>query len=407
MKYEHLSKIYHTDFGNYKAVYQSRFNSPMTQHFDFQIREYNRQNEYPAFFCYTDEFALLVEKIYKKHEQLLSVVEVVPPLVLEQFILFSVVEEVRATSDIEGVHSTRREIVEVVDGTTPSPRFSNIVAKYKTLLNHAEMSFRTCADVRAFYDEFAHREIAAERPEHKLDGDLFRKGSVSITTATGKTIHQGVGSEEKIITLLNLALNILNDENIPFFVRTAVFHYFFEYIHPFYDGNGRTARFISSYFLSRHFHMLVALRLSLSIKRQKKKYYDLFRETDSEWNCGDLTPFVIGFTEIILSAMDEIIPPLEAKIKQLVKCKEKLKELVGSDKLTRDIYTILLESSVFFMGGVSMDKLMTLTGKSRNTVKSRLDAIPQEHLIIFENKKYFYKLDMQIFKEHGKEDGSI
>ena len=72
--------------------------------------------------------------------------------------------------------------------------------------------------------------------------------------------------------------------------------YFFEYIHPFYDGNGRTARFIASYFLAEHLNYLTALRLSVIIKRQRKKYYDLNR---------DLTPFIYGFKTFLQVEYDD------------------------------------------------------------------------------------------------------
>ena len=398
MKYESLKKLHYIDERKHESIYAQRFNAPLTRRFEFLIRQYNRQNEYPAFLCYTEEFALLFEKIYRKNERLLEILEVISPLVIEQFILLSVVDEVRATSDIEGVHSTRREIEEVVKGTTYSPRFSSIVGKYRTLLDSTEIRFDTCQDIRAFYDEFVHREIAADNPRHKLDGKLFRKDTAQIYSSSGKIRHQGVYPESKIIALLEVALKILNSPEIPFLVRVSVFHYLFEYVHPFYDGNGRAARFIVSYFLSQHFHKLIALRLSLSIKRRKNFYYKLFEDTDSEWNRGDLTPFVMGFTEIISATFDDIIPPLNSKFAQLIKCKGRLEELITGDELTRRIYKILLESSVFFAQGVSMDDLIRLTKKSRNTIKARLDSMPKEHLIKGDGKKIFYKLNMGIFK---------
>ena len=110
MKYEPLGKIFYKYPAKHSGIYNERFNSPLTRHFNFQIQEYNHRNKYPAFFCYTEEFTVLMEEIYKKHEDLLQALQAVPPLVLEQFILSSVVDEVRATSDIEGIHSTRKEI---------------------------------------------------------------------------------------------------------------------------------------------------------------------------------------------------------------------------------------------------------------------------------------------------------
>ena len=399
MDYEPLSKIYYKYPQEHKKIYAERFNSPLTRHFDLQIQEYNHRNKYPAFFCYTEKFAILTEIIYRKHEDLLQALQAVPPLVMEQFILSSVVDEVRATSDIEGIHSTRKEIREVVSGSTHSARFSSIVAKYKSIMtDSAQMNFQTCEDIRNFYNEFAHKEITANNPTHELDGKLFRKDSVEITSSSGKILHRGVQPEEKIIESLNIALGILNDSNIPLLARVAIFHYFFEYIHPFYDGNGRTARFIVSCFLANRFHRLVALRLSVLIKRNRKKYYELFRETDSEWNCGDLTPFVLGFAEIISETFDDISVSLNNKVMQLTKYRQKLYALIKGDELTREIYEALLQSSVFFGGGISMEGLMKATGKSRNTIKSRLDSMPPEHVSEFlsDNSKKIYKLNLAI-----------
>ena len=340
-----------------------------------------------------------MEEIYKKHEDLLQALQAVPPLVLEQFILLSVVDEVRATSDIEGIHSTRKEIKEVVSGTVQSARFSSIVAKYKSILTDSvPMQFKTCEDIRAFYDEFIHKEVTANDPTHKLDGDLFRRDSVSITSASGKILHRGVQPEERIIELLNVTLGILRDPDMPLLTKVAIFHYLFEYIHPFYDGNGRTARFIVSYFLASRFHRLVALRLSVLIKKNRKKYYDLFRETDSEWNCGDLTPFVIGFTKIVSATFDDISLLLNNKIMQLTRYRQRLSALIEGDALTREIYEALLQSSVFFGSGISMEGLMRTTGKSRNTVKSRLDNMPAGHVLEsgVGGSKKIYRLNLSI-----------
>lgn len=399
--YESLYKIYRKNPENHEAIYCQRFNSPTTRHFQFQIQEYNRRNKYTAFFCYTEDFVRLTEEIYKKHEDLLQALRAIPPLVLEQFILSSVVDEVRATSDIEGIHSTRREIQEVVDGSTQSARFSSIVAKYKELLNATEINFQTCEDVRLFYDEFVHKEVIANVPKHQLDGKLFRRDSVEITSASGKILHSGVQPEEKIIELLRITLNVLNSADMPILVRVAVFHYFFAYIHPFYDGNGRTARFIVSYFLAKRFHYLIGLRLSVIIKKHRKKYYELFRETDSEWNRGDLTSFVFGLTSLISETFDDIAESLSKKVAVLEKYQSRLIErLSEKDTLKKEICCAILQASVFFGGGLSMEDLMRLTKKSRNTIKARIDSMPADYLIKVETQKvHRYKINFLILKE--------
>ena len=401
MSYESLIKIYYKYPTEHHKIYLERFNAAMTRHFDFQIREFNHKNNYPAFFCYTEEFVALTEEIYKKHEDLLQMLNVLSPLVLEQYILGSAVDEIRATSDIEGVYSTRREVKDVMNGTTQSARFSSIVGKYKVFFeDFAQINFSTCEDIRNFYDAFIHGEVISDNPNYKLDGVLFRKDSVDVTSPSGKTIHRGVNPETKLIGMLNVALEVLNNSEIPLLVRVAVFHYFFAYAHPFYDGNGRTARFISSYFLTTRFHKLIGLRLSVVIKKNRKRYYELFEETNSEWNCGDLTPFVVEFTKIVSETFDDIVASLNVKIMQLAKYRQKLSALIESDELTKKIYEMLLYSSIYFGRGISMEGLMKETGKSRNTIKSRIGSMPENHVVCLNiSGKKFYRLNMEIFRK--------
>ena len=106
--------------------------------------------------------------------------------------------------------------------------------------------------------------------------------------------------ESSIIQEIDQALMILNNDDIQLPIRVAIFHYYFGYIHPFYDGNGRTNRFISTAYLAKHFHPLIALRLSAVIKNNKKQYYDAFKMTTAEINGGDITNFCLWSLYLLL-----------------------------------------------------------------------------------------------------------
>ena len=395
--YERLGKIFYSDSLAYGQIYHERFNAPTTKHFNFLVQQFNRKKIFPAFLCYDEEILLLIEKIYKSYEEFTKIISEVPPIVLEQFSLWCVVDEIKSSNKIEGVHSSRRELSEILQGKARSSRFSSIVAEYYALSRGEKFQFQTCQDLRNFYDDFIQSEVIKTGSNYKLDGKFFRNDSVDIITGTGKTLHRGIYPEEKIISAMEVALQILNDETTPLLVRIAVFHYFFGYIHPFYDGNGRTARFIASYFLAEHFHYLPALRLSVAIKRNQKKYYSLFNDTTAEINCGDITPFVIGFLEIVAETFGDVETILRIKIVQLNKYREKLKPLIPQDELSQKIYEILLQAGSFFGQGVTMEELMRLTGKSRNTIKARLKSAPQNQIIATDDKKKFYKLNFSIF----------
>lgn len=403
MKFISLTKYFyqHTQ-EEYETEYIRRLEAPFTVHFNIPIHQYNRTSAYPAFLCYTGEILRLVEKFYKTYEQFLYTVNTVPPVVLYQFTRLSIVEEVKSTNDIEGVRSTKKEIREIIEKRgTHYHRLQSVVHQYLELLGEEEIKFDTCQDIRNFYDDFTHQEITRENPQNRLDGSLFRKEPVQIEAATGKTIHQGLYPESRIIEALDQALRILHSEEYPLLIRLALFHYFFVYIHPFYDGNGRTDRFITSYFLSRQFHRLLAVRLSIYIKRNKGRYYHMLEEADSERNRGDMTPFVMGFLEILIGSAEDTIGVLSRKNEQMRKYESRIDAFQLQDKLLKEIYITLLQAALFYGEGISMADLMKVTGKNRGTIQKRIDEIPGNHLIVTKaGKTNYYKLNLMLFKEN-------
>lgn len=403
MKFISLTKYFyqHTQ-EEYETEYIRRLEAPFTVHFNIPIHQYNRKNAYPAFLCYTGEILRLVEKFYKTYEQFLYTVNTVPPVVLYQFTRLSIVEEVKSTNDIEGVRSTKKEIREIIEKKgTHYHRLQSVVHQYLELLGEEEIKFDTCQDIRNFYDDFTHQEITQENPQNRLDGSLFRKEPVQIEAATGKTIHQGLYPESRIIEALDQALRILHSEEYPLLIRLALFHYFFVYIHPFYDGNGRTDRFITSYFLSRQFHRLLAVRLSIYIKRNQSRYYHMLEEADSERNRGDMTPFVMGFLDILIGSTEDTIGVLSRKNEQMRKYESRIDAFQLKDKLLKEIYITLLQAALFYGEGISMADLMKVTGKNRGTIQKRIDEIPGNHLIVTKaGKTNYYKLNLMLFKEN-------
>ncbi|WP_440232929.1 Fic family protein [Dialister succinatiphilus] len=403
MKFISLTKYFyqHTQ-EEYETEYIRRLEAPFTVHFNIPIHQYNRKSAYPAFLCYTGEILRLVEKFYKTYEQFLYTVNTVPPVVLYQFTRLSIVEEVKSTNDIEGVRSTKKEIREIIEKKgTHYHRLQSVVHQYLELLGEEEIKFDTCQDIRNFYDDFTHQEITQENPQNRLDGSLFRKEPVQIEAATGKTIHQGLYPESRIIEALDQALRILHSEEYPLLIRLALFHYFFVYIHPFYDGNGRTDRFITSYVLSRQFHRLLAVRLSIYIKRNQSRYYHMLEEADSERNRGDMTPFVMGFLDILIGSTEDTIGVLSRKNEQMRKYESRIDAFQLQDKLLKEIYITLLQAALFYGEGISMADLMKVTGKNRGTIQKRIDEIPGNHLIVTKaGKTNYYKLNLMLFKEN-------
>ena len=403
-----LPKIFYSNKKLHNFAYLERFYSPSSVHLPFSIKQFGHNKSFQAFFSYNQDIALLLENILSLFATFTDILHDIPPVVMRQFYLACLVDEVRSTSSIEGIHSTHRELKEILDGNYQKKHFSSIIKKYDLLLSKQSPLFLSCRDVKDFYEDFAHADIIAENPKNQLDGTLFRKEAADIHSPTGKVIHRGITPETELINALSAALDFLNNDEHPAIVRIAVFHYLFVYIHPFYDGNGRTARFISSSYIAKSLHPLIALRLAVTIKRRKSLYYSMLKNTDAEINCGDLTPFICTFLGFIADTIHDINCKLKRKLSQLERFNMLLDRVMPEKGTKADIMNLLLQASVFYGRGLTMDEIMTFTGKSRNTVKTKFRSMPVRCVKVTNNKKNFYKIDWTALRhEYAKVQGGL
>lgn len=99
--------------------------------------------------------------------------------------------------------------------------------------------------------------------------------------------------------------------------------------------------------------------------------------------------------------LKEAIDILQKKLSQLETYSDKLNKIIISDNITKNIYFILLQASLFFGEGATISEIMKTTKKSRGTIQQRLDNIPKSHLFINKNiKPYRYKLNMLLLKNN-------
>ncbi len=403
MGYTPLYKLFHQDESAWEAAYQALYRSPTARHLPLSLSWPSaKAAPQPAFFVYTEEIVCLLQDIWRECTTLTALAATLPTVAIEQFLRESMAEEIRASCDIEGVRSTRKEIgLAMYEQKNPkraaSVRLWGIVNQYSQLLKEEEIPLQTCRDVRAFYDEFILREIETDAPTSVPDGVLFRKEAVDVVSPTGKVLHRGLYPEDKITAGMESALALLRDESMPELVRLAVFHWLFGYIHPFYDGNGRTARFITSYFLSKWYHRIVGVRLSLAIKKSRKTYYKLFETTESYGNRGDLTPFILGFLQLIRGSLLDVNALLREK-KALLETLSAKMASVAPKEGDFAVYSILLQAGLFSQVGLTVEEIAEALGLTTRSVKSRLAKYPKEHIVVDRsNKAYLYALHWKLF----------
>ena len=393
MKYSPLSSIYYSNPAGYEAIYQQRYNSESTIRFEFDI------HGSPAFVVVTPELTQIITNILQINGKIIALTSNLPLVALKQYQLKSLIDEIRLTNDIEGVYSTRKEIQALLDSdhSRESKRFAGLVNSYLLLTEPKKIALSTCGDVRKIYDALVANDVLLENPNDALDGEIFRKGPVYVCSRHGEVIHNGLVPESVIISFMTQALSFIHAESINSFIRIAVFHYLFGYIHPFYNGNGRVSRFISGYLLSTELTPIIGYRLSYTIQKNLDQYLKSFRTANNTLNKGDLTSFVLVFLNIVQTAMENLNSSLLSRKEQLEFYSVQSNKLRYSSRNQSSILFVLIHNALFGYSGISIDTISSATGLSIPTVRKSLTALFDQHLItrVQDGHKLLFDADLK------------
>ena len=402
MNYEPLAKLYYKDKSVYTKIYNERFNNEFSYHLPFEI------SGNKAFFIIDYQISRKIEEIYYISRQLDDILNQLPPIAFKYYINKNLIDEIMLTNDIEGVYSTRKEIsqiIEMPDNSTKKVRLMGLVKKYQKLINGEKIPLSSCNDIRLLFDEIVLNEI---EEDEKPDGEIFRTGSVSVCTATDKEKHRGLYPEKKLIDFLNKSLDFLtNENNVGPLVKIAVFHYLFGYSHPFYNGNGRTSRFISSYLLCNILNQSIALRISYTIKNDKNKYYKAFDICNDPKNKGDITPFIYSFIDIIKNAAKSSLENLESlkqRLEYYSTIHENIYNFFENDLQSKIVY-ILIQNALFSSKGVFIEELKHHLECSEATIRKNIKSLINHGLIINterEKNKMLYELSLDDFEQFAE-----
>ena len=395
-----LRKLYYQDIAQYKAAFSNRFHAPTTIRLNFQV------GEHQAFFTQSNALIRTMYSILRLDKDILLLCCRLPGVALTQYARKCLIDEIVLTNEIEGVHSSRKEIGDALsalesqsEAKNKRVRFVGMVNKYLKLWRSERAPLQTCEDIRALYDELVLEEVLAENPRHRPDGKVFRKDQTELTSPTGKVLHTGVMPESRIIDMTTEALRFLNDDSMEALYRVCAFHYMLEYIHPFYDGNGRLGRFIMSDRIAEILHPLLAYRLSQTIRENLKHYYDAFKVCNDFRSMGEITPFMTMLLGMIERAGTDLATSLNEKILTWERYASALRDgaVPGISKQMFPVYDVLVQAALFSETGISTKELQDHLNISYGTVKSRLADVRNHALLLKEThgRENFYRIDIQ------------
>ncbi|WP_022819677.1 Fic family protein [Fusobacterium russii] len=359
-EYLELEKLYYKKI-NVENEYLNRINNPCTFKTTLYINPINKKGEkekdikFELFYLPIADILKLQDNIMANSKAITELASKLPNIAQKSCIKEIMLNEIVKSNQVEGVYTTKKEVYDSIT-SKKLDRLTGITKKYIQIVDNKIEKITKIEEFREMYDDIFSDDILLD-PNNKLDGKIFRKSQVHINDGL-RNIHTGDASEELIIEHLNDLIKFMNNDSINFLIKASITHYYFEYIHPFYDGNGRTGRLLCSMYLTRKLDIFTGLSLSFAIFNEKNKYSKLFKNTSDIKNFGEVTFFIKGFLELIVKGQESILEMLKNKKEKLSYAFTMLENL-SLKKIEKDILFIYLQNYIFSKTSPLKDKEMS------------------------------------------------
>lgn len=236
-----------------------------------------------------------------------------------KYLISSIMEEAIASSQIEGAVTTRKVAKEMLrQNQTPKDRSQQMILNnYQTIRYLSEIKFQDMTPELLCEIQSKITKNALDNPEY--EGKFRDSNDVDVVDSIdGEIVHSPPTSEE-LEELIKAICDFFNkdiDGNfIHPIVKASILHFMIAFIHPFGDGNGRTARTIFYWYLLKKRYWLVEyLSISRIIAQSKNKYYKAFVYTETDDN--DLTYFIHYQLHTLKQALEGLQTYISKKIQE-------------------------------------------------------------------------------------------
>jgi Fic family protein len=220
---------------------------------------------------------------------------------------------------------------------------------------------------------------------HKIDVAKYRSGEMSVISNKGykETVHYIAPPHEQLFDEMDRLLNYINNTKEEPYVKSSIAHIWFVSIHPYDDGNGRIARAITNYVLSRELgldHNYYSL--STAIREDRKGYYDVLEKSQNLFHNRDFdfTKWISWHINIIDKAINISLQQIQI-ITQKTKFWDRAREFPLNERQLKVINKVLDVGIDHFEGGLSTKKYAGITKTSIPTAKRDITQLIKYGLI--------------------------
>lgn len=243
--------------------------------------------------------------------------KIIPEKDKKFFLVNSIMEEAIASSQMEGASTTRKVAKDMLrkqlkPKNTGQQMISNNYATIQYLVENQsqEFSLEQLKDIQRL---ITHNTLSNK----EYEGNFRTSDNVMVMDSITGEIAHTPPSYSEIEQWLSELCHFANTDNDKFFIhpiiKGIIIHFMLAYIHPFADGNGRTARSLFYWYMIKKGYWLTEyLSVSRIIYRSKKKYETAFLHTENDEN--DLSYFILYNLEAMYKAFEELKAYLQRKI---------------------------------------------------------------------------------------------
>ncbi len=176
----------------------------------------------------------------------------------------------------------------------------------------------------------AHRILMAGLID---DAGSYRRGGVGVM-AGEQVIHLAPPEDRVAVLMTDLFRWLATSEEHPL-ITGSVFHYEFEFIHPFADGNGRMGRLWQSLILTRWKPLFANIPVESLVHEHQEDYYRALQESTNQ---TDVAPFIEFMLRMILDAVSSTTPQVAPQVAPQV---ELLLESIQGEMSREELQNIL------------------------------------------------------------------
>lgn len=199
------------------------------------------------------------------------------------------------------------------------------------------------------------------------DAGRFRSGNVGVFAGEA-LVHAGTPARYVAQVMSDLFEWLRTTEAHPL-ISSCVFHFEFEYIHPFSDGNGRTGRMWQSLLLQRWEPLFAWLPIETLVAEHQQEYYDALGQSRQD---ADATKFVEFMLGIIVETLREQVLLSEADNK----ADNKPDNISDNNEWTGTLLELMRSNP-----SITQAELVKLLGVARSTLTARLAELQAEGVV--------------------------